>query len=235
MVMARVHGIRPSKWAEVWLTSNFQQVMDRHVCALLQLFGGVPLIQDADIPSHTYAWCFPAASAAVRFSMAPSGFAPLRHVGQRRPGELGAALLQPERSAAGAGSHRGVHGHHPGRKRRRRHRRHVQADGLLRREGRPRKGEPGVAHDGSSRAAPPLPPCQTRCGDRSTARATTPATARRTTAAGAWDPAPPNPPPPATTARRSAVGTSTRASAAARGRRRRRRAGGAADFSPRSV
>ena len=44
--------------------------MDRHVCALLQLFGGVPLIQDADIPSHTYALCFPAASAAVRFSMA---------------------------------------------------------------------------------------------------------------------------------------------------------------------
>ena len=70
VVMARVHGIRPSKWAEVWLTSNFQQVMDRHVCALLQLFGGVPLIQDADIPSHTYALCFPAASAAVRFSMA---------------------------------------------------------------------------------------------------------------------------------------------------------------------
>ena len=70
VVMARVHGIRPSKWAEVWLTSNFQQVMDRHVCALLQLFGGVPLREDADIPSHTYALCFPAASAAVRFSMA---------------------------------------------------------------------------------------------------------------------------------------------------------------------
>ena len=70
VVMARVHGIRPSKWAEIWLTSNFQQVMDRHVCALLQLFGGVPLREDADIPSHTYALCFPAASAAVRFSMA---------------------------------------------------------------------------------------------------------------------------------------------------------------------
>ena len=70
VVMARVHGVRPSKWAEVWLTSNFQQVMDRHVCALLQLFGGVPLREDADVPSHTYALCFPEASAAVRFSMA---------------------------------------------------------------------------------------------------------------------------------------------------------------------
>ena len=70
VVMARVHGVRPSKWAEVWLTSNFQQVMDRHVCALLQLFGGVPLREDADVPSHTYALCFSEASAAVRFSMA---------------------------------------------------------------------------------------------------------------------------------------------------------------------
>ena len=69
LVMVRVHGVRPSKWAELWMTSNLQPIMDRHVMSLAQLFDGQLLREDADIPSHTYALCFGGAAQGVRFSM----------------------------------------------------------------------------------------------------------------------------------------------------------------------
>jgi hypothetical protein len=70
LVLVRVHGIRPSKWGELWSTSNLQPILDRNVMSLAQLFGGKFMQEDADIPNHTYALCFDEADSAVRFSMA---------------------------------------------------------------------------------------------------------------------------------------------------------------------
>lgn len=68
--MVRIHGVKRSKWADLWMKSNLRRIMDRQVLVMAQLFGGSMLREDAELPNHTYALVFDGASAALRFSMA---------------------------------------------------------------------------------------------------------------------------------------------------------------------